>query len=294
MPLVDLLRRTIPAARRVACRGVFHGTFRDTLRAGVAGAVALALPNLCVLCGNSCGNSSRHIVCRTCDAAYWNEPRLRCVQCALPLAVVPAHVARGTAHRSARRDYRCARCRDAPPPFDATLALADYRPPLDALALDLKFRARIAIGAWFAERLAHAAVALPAEPADAPGTAAARAGLPDVLAPVPLARARLVERGYNQAWEIARPLARALAVPAAPALIARRHDTAPQSRLDEASRHANVARAFAVTGDVRGRHVGIVDDVMTSGATLAALAATLRHAGARRVTNFVALRTARD
>jgi predicted amidophosphoribosyltransferase len=70
--------------------------------------------------------------------------------------------------------------------------------------------------------------------------------------------------------------------------------TSAQSRLDQETRRRNVASAFAVSGDVRGRHVGVVDDVMTSGATLDALARTLKHAGARRVTNFVALRTPKD
>ncbi|WP_143322852.1 ComF family protein, partial [Burkholderia pseudomallei] len=116
----------------------------------------------------------------------------------------------------------------------------------------------------------------------------------DVIAPVPLARRRLVERGYNQAWAIARPLARKLKVRADAALAARVADTAPQSRLAFDARRANVAAAFAVARPVAGLHVGVVDDVMTSGATLDALARTLKEAGARRVTNFVALRTAKD
>ncbi len=228
---------------------------------------AWALPNLCALCGNL----SQRTLCAQCDAAYWNEARLRCVQCALPLPARPA------------ADYRCRTCRDAPPPFDATLALADYRAPLDGLALDLKFRARLALGAEFASRLAQLAH-------ERFGTAH---GL-DLLAPVPLARRRLVARGYNQAWAIARPLARQLGVRAVATLAERRVDTAPQSRLEAGARHANVAAAFAPTRAVDGLHVGLVDDVMTSGATLGALARCLKDAGARRVTNFVALRTAKD
>jgi ComF family protein len=115
-----------------------------------------------------------------------------------------------------------------------------------------------------------------------------------VVAPVPLARKRLAERGYNQAWEIARPLARALCVPADVALVRRTANTAPQSRLDLDARRHNVGAAFAVAKPVRGLNVAIVDDVMTSGATLEALARTLKAAGARRVTNFVALRTPKD
>ncbi|KVO58051.1 ComF family protein [Burkholderia stagnalis] len=242
-------------------------------RALVARLAAIALPNRCALCGNM----SQPVICADCDAAYWNEARLRCTVCAVPLAA-------GWARRAA--GYRCDACRATPPPFDATLALADYRAPLDGLARQLKFHARLALGAEFAGRLAR----LIADAHDAGGTSSGF----DVIAPVPLARGRLASRGYNQAWAIARPLARRLGVSADAALLARVADTAPQSRLDRRARRDNVASAFAVAGNVKGRHVALVDDVMTSGATLSAAALALKAAGAARVTNLVALRTARD
>jgi ComF family protein len=136
----------------------------------------------------------------------------------------------------------------------------------------------------FSLRLAHLAQDTWQEPSDCP----------DVSAPVPLADRRLRERGYNQAWQIARALARSLKVPANPTLVRRVIDTAPQSRLDLDARRLNVGRAFQLAGRVEGLHVGIVDDVMTTGATLEALARTLKAAGARRVTNFVALRTPKN
>jgi ComF family protein len=181
--------------------------------------------------------------------------------------------------------YRCDACRATPPPFDATLALADYRAPLNGLARSLKFHARLALGAEFAARLA--------ERVDETDAMRAAGGF-DVIAPVPLSRGRLVARGYNQAWAIARPLARRLGVRADAALLARVTETAPQSRLDRRARRDNVQAAFAAAGDLSGRHVALVDDVMTSGATLAAAANALKAAGAARVTNLVALRTARD
>ncbi|HEX3379664.1 MAG TPA: ComF family protein [Paraburkholderia sp.] len=230
-----------------------------------------ALPNLCALCGNM----SHKTLCDGCDAAYWNEDRLRCTVCAVPL---PA--SRGVA----QAQYRCADCVAEPPPFDACFALADYRAPLDTLAVGLKFRARLMLARDFAQRLARLAE-------DNWRDAAER---PDVIAPVPLAGRRLVERGYNQAWQIAGPLARALGVRSDATLLERTLDTAPQSRLDRDARRQNVGRAFRVAHTVRGLHVGIVDDVMTSGATLEALAHTLKAAGARRVTNFVALRTPKN
>jgi ComF family protein len=229
----------------------------------------VALPNLCALCGNM----SHKTLCDGCDAAYWNEARLRCTVCAFPLTI-------GSSRRRGAARYRCATCRAEPPPFDATFALADYRPPLDALALGLKFRARLMLAREFASRLAALA-----------GEALDDAHRPDVIVPVPLAHKRLIERGYNQAWEIARPFAKALHVPADATLIRRVVETAPQSRLDLAARRQNVGRAFALARPVDGLHVALVDDVMTTGATLEALAHLLKAAGARRVTNFVVLRT---
>ncbi|SMG32471.1 comF family protein [Paraburkholderia susongensis] len=171
-----------------------------------------------------------------------------------------------------------------PPPFDASFALADYRAPLDTLAVGLKFRARLMLAREFAQRLARLAQDASSHEAD----------YPDVIAPVPLAGRRLAARGYNQAWQIAKPLARALGVRSNATLLQRTLDTTPQSRLDLEARRQNVSRAFRVAHAVRGLHVGIVDDVMTSGATLEALAHTLKAAGARRVTNFVALRTPKN
>ncbi|RQR41561.1 MULTISPECIES: ComF family protein [unclassified Burkholderia] len=254
------------------------------VRALAVRVVALALPNRCALCGNL----SHPVICSACDAAYWNEARLRCDVCAVPLGVGrprPRAARGGHGGAGSASAYRCEACRATPPPFDATLALADYRAPLDGLARGLKFHARLALGAEFAARLAQRI--------DDTDALRATGGF-DVIAPVPVSHGRLVARGYNQAWAIARPLARRLGVRADAALLARVAETAPQSRLDRRARRDNVRAAFAVAGDLTGRHVALVDDVMTSGATLAAAAQALKAAGAARVTNLVALRTARD
>ena len=233
--------------------------------------VHAALPNLCALCGNL----SHSALCRGCDEAYANEMRLRCTVCAVPLP---------RSRRARNAGYRCADCVATAPPFEATLAPADYyRAPLDTLAVGLKFRARLMLADDFAQRLARLAH-------DSPGATE----WPDIIAPVPLAARRLVERGYNQAWQIARPLARALQVRSDATLPARVIETAPQSRLDLDVRRQNVGRAFAVTAPVLGLHVAVLDDVMTTGATLEALARVLKAAGARRVTSFVALRTPKN
>lgn len=245
--------------------------FAHGLRSAWPHVTQAVLPNLCALCGDL----SHKTLCAGCDEAYWNESRLRCTVCAEPLSEMRA---------ASRAYYRCAECIGEPPSFDATLALADYRPPLDALALGLKFRARLMLAREFAQRLARLAQ----------DSWQDRSERPDVIAPVPLARQRLTERGYNQAWQIARPLARALTVRGDATLLHRVIHTAPQSRLDLEARRLNVGRAFKVAEPVQGLHVGIVDDVMTTGATLDALASTLKAAGARRVTNFVALRTPKN
>ena len=220
------------------------------------------LPSCCALCGGH----ARAAVCADCEQAYVT-PTPRCPCCANPTGALDS-----TRH--------CGACLGQAPPFDATWAACDYAAPLDSLVLQLKFGAQLALAPWMA-RVLHAAIG-----------SGARA-LPDVLCPVPLGPARLIERGYNQALEVARPLARALGVPVVPQLLHRLRETAPQSGAGPGDRRRNVRGAFGVTStvDVFGRHVGVVDDVMSSGHTLAEIAAVLKGAGAARVTNIVFART---
>jgi ComF family protein len=232
----------------------------------------IALPSQCALCGNL----SHSVLCAGCDEQYWNQAHLRCAVCALPMPVLA-----GPGRDRAGSQLHCRLCMAEPPHFDATIALGDYRAPLDTLALELKFHARLAGADEFARQLRAMF-----EDTDS--------ATPDIVAPVPLSRKRLRTRGYNQAWCIGKPLARRLGARADATLIERTRDTAPQAKLDLDTRRHNVGDAFKVLRDVRGKHVGVVDDVMTSGATLDALARTLKTAGARRVTNFVALRTPQD
>jgi ComF family protein len=111
------------------------------------------------------------------------------------------------------------------------------------------------------------------------------------VVPVPLHRARLRQRGYDQALELARPLARALGLPLLDHALTRTRATAPQSQLDAAQRRLNLQRAFEVRGNVMlPAHVVLVDDVMTTGATLHAAAVALKRAGAQRVDAWVCAR----
>jgi ComF family protein len=226
-------------------------------------AVGALLPSTCALCGGI----GSDVVCGACRAAYAAAQVARCPCCANPLP-----------HASG---IRCGACLRDPPAYDATVAAVDYAAPLDGLVLQLKFGAQLALAPWCARLIRDAALA-------APGLA-----LPDLLCPVPLGEQRLVERGYNQALEIARPLAGALGVALHPRLAVRVRETGAQSGTTPDARALNVHGAFALAEPERvaGRHVGLVDDVMTSGHTLGELAAACKRAGAARVTNFVFART---
>ena len=286
-----------------------------TIRHWMARAGSL-LPGACALCGAS----GRHALCAGCRCQFFTARPARCRRCALPLA----------AHSDAGRE--CGACLGARPAYDASVAATDYAAPVEQLVLGLKFGARLALAPLLAELMrdalldaaggagagtladagAAADVAVPASPlppslqspgpqrpARTPGPAAARfpsaLALPELLCPVPLGPGRLRERGFNQALEIARPLAQALGMPVAPRLLVRLRETPPQSRLSPQGRHSNLQGAFSLHPDqlaaVRGRHVGVVDDVMTTGATLHEIAALLHRFGAARVTNLVFART---
>ncbi len=211
------------------------------------------LPQQCALCAADSGNA---LVCNACIAAL---PRLppACPVCALP---TPAGDA-------------CVRCATRPPPFARTVAPCIYAYPLDRLLQGLKYAGRLALADFFASLIATSVCAWP-----------------DRLIALPLSRQRQRERGYNQAREIARGLARRGAVPLDDALI-RVRETPAQASLAWSDRARNVRGAFAATRALDGLRVAIVDDVMTTGATLHAAAVAARRAGACAVEAWVVART---
>lgn len=218
------------------------------------------LPGACLLCG---GPSDDQAVCAGCrgDLPLLASPA--CPVCAAPLGF-PATA--------------CGTCLGKPPAFDASHAAWRYSYPVDRLLQLLKF-GHGAIGRRFAS-------------ADFCAQTLLAGSLPegDMIVPVPLAPLRLRGRGFNQALEIARPLARARGLPLDSRSLTRTRETEAQSRLPWRARRGNVRHAFACSRDFTGLSVIVVDDVMTTGATLDAVARTLKDHGAVRVANWVVAR----
>ena len=263
---------------------------RQALRWLAAGAQWL-LPARCLVCAEA-GDAGLDL-CAACRAAL---PRndLACPRCALPMGL-PAAVQLPVAARAsaaavpAREQWpspaacatgppaMCAACLQRPPPLDATWAAFLYAAPLDRLLPRYKFHGDLAAGRLLAQLMAQA------------WSGDVR---PQALVPVPLHQARLRRRGYDQALELARPLATALDLPLRCDLLQRVRATAAQSQLDAASRRRNLRGAFRAGGRGLPAHVALVDDVMTTGATVHAAAEALRRAGVARVDAWVCARAA--
>lgn len=225
--------------------------FRTTIQA-----LTRLLPQDCFVCGQASGE---RLLCAACETDLPHLAGPRCPVCALPTAAGAV----------------CGACQSAPPHFDATMAAFRYAFPVEHLVQGLKYRHRLPLAGWLADALAARI-----DPA----------GL-DGIIPLPLSALRMRERGFNQAQEIARPLARRLGLPLVSDACFRVHDGAPQASLPWKERQANIRHAFECRADLAGKRVAVVDDVMTTGATLNEFARTLKLHGAVRVENWVAART---
>lgn len=208
-------------------------------------------PPRCTLCGVP--GEEDYDLCHPCltTLPFNLHP---CRQCGLPLQGEGAQL--------------CGRCLKKAPPFDAAVIPLLYQPPLDRLILALKFHQGLAHARLLGQLLADAVEASDSRP--------------QLILPVPLHPRRLRERGYNQALEIARPVAKRLDIPLALDLAQRTRSTETQTRLKYKERHKNMRNVYAVAKPVP-HHVAIVDDVVTSGATVSALAMALKKAGATQV-----------
>lgn len=249
---------------------------RALARSSMASGLARLWPGQCAFCRCWC----RGPLCEDCEAQHPVDAGPRCALCALRL---PAG-ARATGA------MRCGRCASHPMPLSRCVAAMDYVFPWDRLLLGLKFGERLEHAPLLAARLSRAIALAQVEP-------------PDLIVPVPLSTQRLRERGYNQAHEIARRLALPSGMQSQSASQAQRQSrlcaltlmrvrhTDQQAQLPLDERRGNLRGAFAVVKPVHGLRVAIVDDVMTSGATLHEAALALQRAGARDVQAWVVART---
>jgi ComF family protein len=178
----------------------------------------------------------------------------------------------------------CAACVGSPPPYERTVTAVDYGHPWDGLITNYKFHAALDLGPALARLLVEAIV---------------RGGRahPDIALPVPLSPRRLRERGYNQAWELAKRVAASMRIAQDANLLLRVQETPHQLALAPAARAGNVRGAFAIApqrrDELRGRRIALVDDVVTAGATAAEAARTLLQAGAAAVDVWALARTPR-
>lgn len=209
-------------------------------------------PPTCVLCGDP--GADGHDLCGPCRQALPYRAR-SCSRCAAAI--------------SADQDLLCGACQKKPPYFDAAVAVFDYEEPVRHLIHGLKFQRRYAYGRLLGTLLAEAV--------------RTRADLPECLLPVPMHSARYRERGFNHTVEIAQETSRRLGIALDRTSLRRTRATRPQVGLSIRERARNVRDAFELVQPCPARHLALIDDVVTTGATVNALAKVLKRHGAERV-----------
>jgi len=220
------------------------------------------LAGTCELCAARLHN--RNVLCQGCADSLARPSENICAICA---AQIPG----------CDRSQVCGRCQQQPPAFDHVSAALVYTQPADGLIHDLKYNNKLYLARTLGDLLARSIEQQYDE-------------LPDVLLPVPLHRARLRKRGYNQSLEIAGPVSRLLGLGIDPHLVSRVRNTDPQTRLAPGHRARNVKHAFKAVRPVEGRRIALIDDVMTTGHTVNAVARALKVAGAKQVLVWVVAR----
>jgi ComF family protein len=222
----------------------------------------MRIPGLCAVCRQ--WGLAR--VCQICVARF-APAATRCRRCAI---------------RVVFDEHPCGACLRQPPPFDSALTAVDYLFPWAGLIAQLKFNEALDLCSVLTDLLSRAQ---------------RRRGLrlPDLLLPVPLGEERLRIRGFNQSWELARRLGKSLGCATDPRLLLRTRDTPHQLAVPPGQRHQNVQGAFAVEplrrNALQGKSVALIDDVMTTGATVQELARVVRQSGASEVQVWVLART---
>lgn len=219
--------------------------------------LANLLPCNCLLCGARSGNEP---LCPACQNDLPALPACHCPLC----------------YDQTTHGERCGACQMSPPHFDEVIALHSYAFPVDQLVHQLKYSARLALARHWGIQLAGRI----------------RVSASRVM-PLPLHSLRLAERGYNQSLEIARFLARDLGTPLDRKSLLKNRPTRPQAELPLKARQGNLKGAFECRENLEGEHVLLVDDVLTTGATLNEAARVLKLHGAARVSACVVARTLR-
>ena len=217
--------------------------------------VTTIYPPSCVLCG-SAGFEQMDI----CASCYHGLPWIdsACSQCALPVA------------NESGRALLCGHCLQKPPAFDRSISLFSYRDDAIQLIHQLKFNQKLANARLLGCMLAQAVDANTAD-------------RPDCIVPVPLYWKRMRQRGFNQSLELARVIGRVCDISVNTRSLVRVRDTPSQTGLNKAQRRQNIRGAFALGDAFDAEHVALLDDVVTTTATVNELARLLKHSGIRRV-----------
>lgn len=218
---------------------------------------------LCQLCRQPC--DQHPLLCHWCQRAL-RQPQCRCQLCAAPL---PEPIKEA--------EQICGRCQRRPPPWQRLQVIGDYLPPYSLLIPGLKYGGQILLAPPLARVLAdHLDLAQP----------------PEVIVPVPLHWWRQWWRGFNQAQEIGQALSEITGIPCDDKLLRRTRATAQQTRLSAGQRRRNLRGAFRIAPHAY-RHVALLDDVVTTGATAGQLSRLLRESGVERVEVWALCRTLR-
>jgi ComF family protein len=216
----------------------------------ISGRISHWFPQDCLLCTAS----ARGVLCAECVGDLPHRKSRGCVMCG----------------DGGVEDRECGECLSHKPHFDMAVVAFDYDFPFDRLLQAYKFNARLSLTNLFADNFVRRVTHLALQP-------------PDIVVPMPLAKKRLAERGFNQSALLARAVSQKLNVRFGAAGLLRVRETPPQAGLTREARLKNVKGAFDCAADLKGKTVALLDDVMTTGATMSEAARALKKRGAARV-----------
>lgn len=214
----------------------------------------ILFPKTCLLCNRASKN--KQDFCKKC---YQDLPWIEfaCPKCGQPLET---------------NNQLCKECLKNPPIFEQTIALFHYKEPINHFITGLKFNNKLIysriLGELMAEKISKHYQ---------------QTNLPEIIIPVPLHNQRLRQRGYNQAIELARPIAKILALPIDIKSCKRIKNTGTQSSIPAKQRAKNIKKAFTIKNKPAAKHVAIIDDVITTGNTIKELSSVLHKSGVQTI-----------